>query len=150
MPFEFRSMCVSIPCYTCHCLVPWRRMFNELAAPPAEERLGGRTLHLVAGKGDWKWKRDFLREPRHYGRADGVSGAAWLSSRLLKQPFDACRKQEHEPAAMHSESKATRVGMIAHGQTPCAWNEPTEVAEAVISGCLSDMVRLPVAKTCKY
>ena len=27
----------------------------------------------------------------------------------------------------------------------CAWNEPTEVAEAVISGCLSDMVRLPVA-----
>ena len=30
----------------------------------------------------------------------------------------------------------------------CAWNEPSEVAEAMISGCLQDMARLPVAKIC--
>ncbi|CAJ1349766.1 unnamed protein product, partial [Effrenium voratum] len=57
-------------------------MFNELAAPPAEERLGGRTLHLVAGKG-------------YAGRRD----RPWTDT------------------------------------VQCAWNEPTEVAEAVISGC---------------
>ena len=45
---------------------------------PAEAN-GRYTLHVVVGKGDWKYKREFLRTPRHYGLKDHICARCFCS-----------------------------------------------------------------------
>ncbi|CAE7660265.1 unnamed protein product [Symbiodinium microadriaticum] len=32
------------------------------------------TIHVVSGKGDWKWRREWLKQTRYYGNAAGKDG----------------------------------------------------------------------------
>ena len=34
----------------------------------------GFTIHTICGKGDWKWRREWLKQTRYYGNAAGPSG----------------------------------------------------------------------------
>lgn len=58
--------CVDITCFdSTYCHANNLRSLNKCIS----EKPASLNLVYVAGKGDWKWKREWLQESRHYNRA---------------------------------------------------------------------------------
>ena len=46
---------------------------NKCASLETFQKLGA-TLHYIIGKGDWKWRVEFLQQPRYYGKVCADAG----------------------------------------------------------------------------
>ena len=71
---------------------------------------GGFTLHVVLGKGDWKFKREWLAQCRHYNLLDGVCPRCFASGRDgSPKPWLDCQERFNNNADLLA-AKETRVG----------------------------------------
>ena len=55
---------------------------NQCAARENASKLGA-SLHSVIGKGDWKWRVEYLRPRRYYARAGSSGSQEGLCARCL-------------------------------------------------------------------
>ena len=55
---------------------------NQCADRSNAKKLGA-TLHYVIGKGDWKWRVEYLRPSRYYGRVGSSGSQEGLCSRCF-------------------------------------------------------------------
>ena len=72
----------------------------------------GFTIHVISGKGDWKWRREWLKQTRFYGNAAGPNG---LCQRCLasKSTWLDPVFERFNNAADLEEALATAVGEIS-------------------------------------
>ena len=78
---------------------------------PGQPHLDGFSIHVVASKGDWKYRREFLALPRHYGRKDFICARCMASAaQNADRPYiDPVRERFNAPESLE-EAAATRVG----------------------------------------
>ena len=82
---------------------------NRCNVPGIQAR--GWTIHVVISKGDWKYRKEFLALPRHYGCKDFIC-ARCMASALpnADRPWcDAVRERFNEPESLQ-EAAMSRVG----------------------------------------
>ena len=72
---------------------------------------GGFTLHVVLGKGDWKFKREWLAQSRHYNNTnEGMCPRCFASGRAgSPRPWLDCLESFNNNTDLQA-AKATRVG----------------------------------------
>ncbi|CAK9087137.1 unnamed protein product [Durusdinium trenchii] len=96
------------------------RMFNECAHMPDGDQL---SLHYCAGKGDWKFKKEWLDEPRSYLRAakkEGSDGPHMVCRRCLagsdgsKPWLDVTNMAFHNQADMDAAARNCASHVIKH------------------------------------
>ena len=87
-----------------------RRELNNCAAHP----IMGYTLHYTCGKGDWKWRREWLEETRHYSKAtktaNDISGQICrrcLAGTSDKPWLDFTNLQFHNQADMQEAARTS-------------------------------------------
>ena len=77
------------------------------------EEPGGLNLIYVAGKGDWKWKREWLQECRHYSKAAKTSsGEGLICRRCLAGPagkpwLDVQQERFNNAADLHEAAQSS-------------------------------------------
>lgn len=88
----------------------------------------GFTLHVVSGKGDWKWRKEWLKQTRYYGNVIGKDG---LCPRCLAGSTETWLDPVHEsfnnPADLQA-ARATAVGDI-HMKNLSGWQPEMEVPD---------------------
>ena len=52
----------------------------QKANQPGNPDTGGWSIHLILGKGDWKWKREWLCQGRHYGASGHICPRCFASA----------------------------------------------------------------------
>ena len=77
------------------------------------ESTNGYSMHVVLGKGDWKFRREWLRQSRNYMMKDQMCPRCFASglSGSDKPWFDPVRERFNAPADV-AQALATRVGEI--------------------------------------
>ena len=100
----------------------------------------GFTLHIVCGKGDWKWRKEFLKQTRYYGNAAGRDG---LCQRCLadKDGWLDPLLERFNNATDVAQARATAVGDI-HLRKLAGWQPEMEVPDILHCcwlGCARDL-----------
>ena len=100
----------------------------------------GFTLHIVSGKGDWKWRKDWLKQTRFYGNAAGRDG---LCQRCLasKDSWLDPLLERFNNATDIQNARATAVGNIPLRNLP-GWQPEMEVPDLLHCcwlGCARDL-----------
>ena len=49
-----------------------KALVDSLLKATDPTRCNGHTLWVVMGKGDWKWRKEWLRQPRSYANSNGL------------------------------------------------------------------------------
>ena len=71
------------------------------------------NLVYVAGKGDWKWKREWLQEPRHYSKAarsktgEGLICRRCLCGTTEKPWLDVQHERFNNTADLHEAAQSS-------------------------------------------
>ena len=89
----------------------------------------GHTLHVVAGKGDWKWRVEWLRQVRYYNNKQIAGPAAGLCPRCLctRDTWLDVHERFNAPADL-ATARLTAVGDIALKSLP-GWEPEMEVPD---------------------
>ncbi|CAE7909857.1 unnamed protein product, partial [Symbiodinium microadriaticum] len=100
----------------------------------------GFTLHIVSGKGDWKWRKDWLKQTRFYGNAAGRDG---LCQRCLasKDSWLDPLLERFNNATDIQNARATAVGNIPL-KNLAGWQPEMEVPDLLHCcwlGCARDL-----------
>ncbi|CAE7256453.1 unnamed protein product, partial [Symbiodinium necroappetens] len=87
----------------------------------------GFTIHVVSGKGDWKWRKEWLKQTRYYGNAAGKDG---LCQRCLasKNTWLDPVHEGFNNAADLAAARPTAVGDI-HLKNLLGWQPEMEIPD---------------------
>ncbi|CAK9057732.1 unnamed protein product, partial [Durusdinium trenchii] len=106
------------------------------------------NLVYVAGKGDWKWKREWLQESRHYGKAAKTSAGEGLICRRCfagsaGKPWLDIQHERFNNAADLRDAAQTSCGQNIPLRRLCGWDQSMEVPDllhTVWTGVAKDAV----------
>ena len=128
---------------------------NKCAARETHNRLGC-TAHYIMGKGDWKWRVEFLNQPRYYGKVGSRASNSGICPRCFANKdnwLDVMNESFDKPEDIVA-ARASACGPGIPMEGLAGWHvdmELPDILHTIYLGCGRDLVGslcMRAAETC--